>query len=210
MKCLAELNIAKKSSRCLSVASTMVDESKRFFFQRHWLWPVSQRLKRDERGTTAVEFALIALPFLLTLLAVFEFGSEFVFQTALDEATTDSSRQIRTGALQSTGTGSPSSMAAAICSNLKFASSGCTGKLSVDVRVFQSLSAVSTPNPFSSGALDPAQLSFQLGGPGNIVLVTTYYQWTVFVPGLSQFMTPLNNGQIVIKSTVAFRNEPYG
>lgn len=210
MKCLAELDTVKKYSRYLSVASAKVDESKHIFRQRRSLRPLSQRWKRDEHGTTAVEFALIALPFLLTLLAIFEFGSEFVFQTALDEATTDASRQIRTGALQSTGTASQSSMAAAICSNLKFASAGCTGKLSIDVRVFQSFSAVSTPNPFSSGTLDPTQLTFQLGGPGNIVLVTTYYQWTVLVPGLSQFMAPLNNGQVVLKSTVAFRNEPYG
>lgn len=52
------------------------------------------RLPRDRRGTTAVEFALIGLPFVILLLGLVEFGRGLHIRTALDNAADHAQRAI--------------------------------------------------------------------------------------------------------------------
>jgi Flp pilus assembly protein TadG len=56
-----------------------------------------QALRRDQRGVTAIEFGLLAPVFVLILCAWVEVGLCLVMESALDNATRDASRLIRTG-----------------------------------------------------------------------------------------------------------------
>ena len=62
-----------------------------------------RRFARADRGATAVEFAMIALPFLALIFSVFELGMIFIGSSAVEAATVSAARQIRTGQLQTTG-----------------------------------------------------------------------------------------------------------
>ena len=55
---------------------------------------------RDRRGATAIEFALLALPFLALLCIVAETGFVVLSQQTLEIAIDRASRQLRTGAFQ--------------------------------------------------------------------------------------------------------------
>src|SRR6185437_8925605 len=57
-------------------------------------------LTTDDRGSTAIEFAIIASSFMVMLLAAFEFGYMLFVQSALDNAARDAARLIRTGQAQ--------------------------------------------------------------------------------------------------------------
>ena len=166
---------------------------------------------RDARAATAVEFALIALPFVMLLIGIVEIGMVFMVATALESATDVAARQIRVGTLQTAAT-APTAAAfkTSVCNNMVWMSGACTANLEVDVRTFTQFQGVSLPNPVSSGALLPQnQLQFSLGGPGSIVLVRTYMPWTLMAPVLDKMATQTSSGQIIINATTAFRNEPY-
>ncbi|KAF0113370.1 MAG: TadE family protein [Hyphomonadaceae bacterium] len=53
--------------------------------------------RRKNRGSTAVEFALIATPFVFMIFALIETMLVFFTQTTLEAAVAEESRKIRTG-----------------------------------------------------------------------------------------------------------------
>src|SRR6478672_6258118 len=60
-----------------------------------------RRLRRDERGSTAIEFAMLAIPFMSLIYAIFETSMVHVSGQVLQTAVTDASRKILTGQAQS-------------------------------------------------------------------------------------------------------------
>src|ERR1700733_1902626 len=57
------------------------------------------RLDADRRAATAVEFALVCVPFTIFLLAIFSVALQFYLQQALDYATQTAVRQAQLGHL---------------------------------------------------------------------------------------------------------------
>ena len=57
----------------------------------------------ENRGQTAVEFALIAAPFFFIIFGLMEICLIFIMSTVLEHAVSDSSREIRTGQAQEAG-----------------------------------------------------------------------------------------------------------
>jgi Flp pilus assembly protein TadG len=74
-------------------------------------------LLRRAEGATAVEFGLIAFPFIATLGAAFVLGLNFYMGVSLDYATRKASRDLMTGAAQ-TGNYTASQFQSKICSYL--------------------------------------------------------------------------------------------
>ncbi|HEX4198650.1 MAG TPA: TadE/TadG family type IV pilus assembly protein [Caulobacteraceae bacterium] len=172
---------------------------------------LAARFAAARRGAAALEFALLAIPFLALTFGIIEVGLIYFVATTLDAATSQAARQIRTGQLQSQGTpATPASFKALICDQLNWLGSNCANNLSIQVQTFSSFQTVSQPSPIQNGAIDQANLAFNMGGPGDIVLVQSFYQWTVLAPGLDDIGTPLSGGKTLLTSTAVFRNEPYG
>jgi Flp pilus assembly protein TadG len=164
----------------------------------------------DRKGAMAVEFAMVAMPFIFTILALFELALILLLSTTLDSSTVKVARLIRTGQLQTQGTpATADEFRTQVCSNLGWLQSQCMDNLSVDVRVFPKFAGVSGNSPITGGAIDPAKLNFNIGSAGDIVVVTTYFQWKIITPGLSFGFNTLSNGKAVITSVATFRNEPY-
>lgn len=163
---------------------------------------------RDDKAATAVEFALLALPFFALIFGIIEVGLVFLVSTTLENAVAASGRQIRTGELQSAG-GTAATFKNAICANMSWLGSSCATNLNVDVRTYTSFGAVTTPNPVVNGAFQQNQMTFTPGVAGDIVVVRAYYQWTIFTPLLNAALVNLGSNKHLISATVAFRNEPY-
>lgn len=173
--------------------------------------PVLARLNafaRDRRGATALEFALVAGPFFLMMFALFEYALIYLVTTTLDSATTEAARQIRTGEAQ-TKQMTSAQFKAQVCTNMGWLQSQCSSKLYIDARTFSTFAGDTSPKPVSGGKFDPTQLSFSMGGPGTIVLVTSFYQWTLLTPALQTSFSNMTGGIDVISARTAFRNEPY-
>jgi Flp pilus assembly protein TadG len=171
---------------------------------------VSGRLRRDRSGASAVEFALIAVPFLTLLYGIVELALAFLLSTSLENATAQTARKIRTGELQNSGAANAAGFKKAVCDDLGWLAGECQSQLYIDVRTFQTFDSVNMPQPVSNGEFNPGALTFNAGGPNEIVVVRAYYQWKLFTPLISKAMQTLKNGSMLVVSTATFRNEPYG
>lgn len=163
---------------------------------------------RDRRGVTALEFALVATPFLMLTFALIEYALIYMMSVTLDSATMDTARLIRTGQAQQSSMTS-AQFKAQVCASMGWMSSQCSSNLYVDARVFSNFSSEASPQPVSGGTFDTSKLQFNIGGPGDIVLVTAYYQWPLFTPGFTAAFANMAGNIDVITARAAFRNEPY-
>jgi Flp pilus assembly protein TadG len=161
-----------------------------------------------QAGATAVEFAMIAIPFMALLFSIFELGAMFMASTAMDAAVESAARQIRTGQLQTGGSNSASGFKTLVCNNVSWIStSDCQSNLTLDVRTFASFGAISETSPVRNGAIDQSQVSFSSGSSCDIVVVRAFYPWTLLTPTLEPGLPDLNANQRLLTATVAFRNE---
>lgn len=178
---------------------------------------LARRFVRKQDGAAAVEFALVATPFLALLFAILETSLVFFAGQSLETSATDSARLILTGQAQTTDykTGAPkaggwsqSEFKQAVCARI----SGlfdCT-KLMVSVQTYADFASTNTSSPTANGKLtvDPANLPFSAGAPGSIVVVQLYYQWPIYVSLLSYNLANVGADRLLVATTV-FRNEPY-
>jgi Flp pilus assembly protein TadG len=169
------------------------------------------RFARGRRGAAAVEFALVSIPFFALMFGIIEVGLIYFVATTLEAATNEAAREIRTGTLQ--GQTVPETAAGfktLICNQVAWLGTNCTNNLFVQVRTFSNFNTITQPSPIVSGQIVQNNLTFSLGGPGDIVMVQAYYQWTVLAPALDNIGTPITGGKMLLTSTSVFRNEPYG
>ncbi|MDC7685155.1 pilus assembly protein [Asticcacaulis sp. BYS171W] len=165
-------------------------------------------LWRDRRGATALEFAMVAMPFIMMIMACFELALIVLVSVSLDIATEKAAREIRTGV--TTSSTSLSDFKTKICNNISWLGSSCVGNLQVDVRTYDNFAlAAQATTPIKDGAYDSTKMSYAIGGGSKIQLVRAYYQWKMFTPFLKTGMTTLSNGNAVLSSKVVFRNEPF-
>jgi Flp pilus assembly protein TadG len=168
-----------------------------------------RRFAQARDGATAVEFALIAAPFLALMFGVLELGMVFMVSTTLDNATESAARKIRTGEFQMAGGGSASTFRDAICADMTWLGSTCASKLQVDVRTFPRFADVSLTDPVTDGAFDSSKTTFVPGDGEDIVVVRAYYEWTLITPMMNAGLASLGGTKRLIYSTVTFRNEPF-
>lgn len=164
------------------------------------------RFRHERKGSVAVEFAMIAVPFLALLFAIFETAIVFFAQQALESATHDTARMIMTGEAQM------SKLTAAqfkekLCSRM-LTILDCAGGVMLDVKSYSSFSSVSIPNPIDASGNFIGSPSYSPGGAGDIVVVRTYYQWPLIVTGLGYDPSNMSGHKRLLISTAAFRNEP--
>jgi len=171
------------------------------------------RFGRSERGATAVEFAIVAAPFMALMMGIVDLALAYTASIALDNATQAAARQIRTGQniAPSGSTAQETSRQAfrdQICAGMGFMSSDCATNLTVDVRTVTDFSSIALTSPIQNGVFNPGALQFNTGGASQIVLVRAYYQWTLFAPLMNTAMVKLP-GKTLLTSVTTFRNEPY-
>lgn len=158
------------------------------------------RFARAEGGATAVEFALVAIPFLMLVFAIIELGLVFLVSLTLESAIVDAGRTIRTGEVQTTG-GTAESFKTAVCDKIGWLGGDCASALQLDVRTFPDYTAGAT-------SAAPTTMVWTPGGPGSTVLIRAYYTWPLVTPLLRTGLQDVS-GKRVIYAATAFTNEPY-
>lgn len=175
--------------------------------RRRWL-RLRGGLCRDESGATAVEFSLIALPFIALLGAILESAIVFLASQVLDTATADAARLIRTGQAQEAKYQS-GDFKTQVCKRL-YVLFDCN-KVAVESTVFGSFSSISNTPPLNgSGNFDSTKVvNFQMGGASEIVVVRVYYEWPLFFNKLGFNLANTANGKRLLTGVASFRNEPF-
>lgn len=164
------------------------------------------RFAREQKGAAAVEFALIALPFLALLFAILETALVFFAGQTLETAAAESSRLIMTGQAQTAGY-SQADFKTQVCNRI-YGLFDCAG-IYVDVKQYSDFSSVNNTAPVSNGTFDSSKMTYVPGGPGCIEAITLYYQWPIYVSLLGTGLSNLNGSKRLLAATAVFRNEPY-
>jgi Flp pilus assembly protein TadG len=176
------------------------------------LWHLSKaaalRFGRRTDGATAVDFALVAAPFLALLFAILETGLVFFAGQTLETTASKASRLILTGQAQNQNM-SQDQFKTAVC---QAASSffNCDN-IMIDVRTANDFASANTSLPVDQNGNLQNNFVYQPGSAGDIVVVRLMYQWPIYVSllGLNKALSNMGNGQDLMMATVAFRNEPY-
>jgi Flp pilus assembly protein TadG len=177
----------------------------------HRLTPtrIARRFTRHQKGAAAVEFALVAIPFLALTFAIIETALVFFAGQTLESAASDAGRLVMTGQAQSGGF-SKDDFKNAVCNYLAGGLFDCAGGVYVNVTTFASFGSVNTAPPVTNGQLNTANMNYTPGGPNCIVAVQLYYQWPIYVSLLGDNLANLNGNYRLLVATSVFRNEPYG
>ena len=136
-------------------------------------------MARDCRGATAIEFALLGVPFFFLIMAIFELALLVLVSGNLDTATSNAARQ--SGMMA--GVATVDGVATAICETMPTFGRDCGAALAV--------------------TLDPLPPQ---PGQSAIVMVRAVYQWPLFSPLLANVL-PDGGGNIALVATGAFRPE---
>jgi Flp pilus assembly protein TadG len=173
--------------------------------------PIAKRFDKDEKGVTAVEFALVSIPFFACFFAIIEVGLVFFAGQVLETAVGDAGRLILTGQAQAQNF-QLADFKNRICTTAVQTLFTCTN-IAVDVRP---VAAFNTSNAFdmptTAGKLDTSGFGYTASNPCDIVVVRVIYEWPTFVYKLGLDLTSAAaNGshKHILMSTAAFRNEPF-
>ena len=171
-----------------------------------------RRLVRKEDGSAAVEFGMVAAPFLLLVFAIMETAIVFFAGQTLETAVADSARLIMTGQAQSQGL-TQDTFKAEVCKRIH-GLFDCTAGIQIDVKAYtaaQGFAGADTAKPIGAdGKLQTPTFGYQPGGACSIVVVRLMYQWPVYVSLLGFSLADLAGNKRLLMATAAFRNEPFG
>ena len=178
-----------------------------------------RRMRADSnKGSAAIEFAMVAPVFFVLLMGTIEAGVMFFAQSALQNALNDTARLVRTGqsGCYTTSGGNCVAMTQAqfqakLCSEVSTLLQSCTtGGLQFDVNAYPSgYSAAANSSPLDAGKNLTTLNTFNVGNACDVVLVRAFYKWPVFTPGLNYFMANVTGNYHLLATAAAFRNEPY-
>jgi Flp pilus assembly protein TadG len=172
---------------------------------------VLKRFAKARRGSAAVEFALVAMPFFLLTIGLAEISMIGFAQTSLDLGVSNAARQIRTGQAQMSGLGQ-GDIQDQICDEINnFVVLECQGNLFLDVDRFDSfVDADNAQNdPIQDGEFQDAGFGYTPGAPSDIVVVRAYYRWKILTPMFEPVFQNVSSGERILVTTMMFRNEPY-
>jgi Flp pilus assembly pilin Flp len=173
-----------------------------------------KRFRRDSRGATAVEFAMIAPLFFLLLGVILETGlmlfTEYVLQTSVQEA----ARLVRTGQAQD-GQMAAANLKAKIC-QLSGVIIDCPGKVVVYMASAKDFGVLQPSMPSYLGVGkkadgSPGPTSFNCGGPSDAVGLIATYDWDFNIPYFMNFLSNMSGNSKTrrLAGVVMFKNEPF-
>ncbi len=178
-----------------------------------------RRLRADaNKGSAAVEFAMIAPIFFVLLMGTMEAGIMFFAQSTLQNALNDAARLVRTGqtSCYTTSGGNCVPMTTgqfrtALCNEAGALLQDCAGgSLQFDITAYPAgFGGASNSSPLDGAGNLPPLGNFNFGNPCDVVLVRAFYKWPVLVPGLDYFLINMSGNYHLMATATAFRNEPY-
>ncbi|RUX96479.1 MULTISPECIES: TadE/TadG family type IV pilus assembly protein [unclassified Mesorhizobium] len=171
------------------------------------------RFLRDRRGATAIEFAILSVPFALLVFAILESCIAFAGQEVMANITDDVARKLRTGQLRSTDVAG-TNLRDMICTKLEIiVSQDCPNQLLVDLRQYTTFADAATAGfmiqngdvVLTKGA---ATQSFAVtaGAAESRNMLRVFYKWPIMTDLLAQSM---GGNKTLHFASVTWQNEPF-
>jgi Flp pilus assembly protein TadG len=179
------------------------------------------RFRRNRDGVTAVEFGLVAVPFLLFAIGIIAVGLQFFTINALDFAVETASRKIRTGQAQRDNL-TMGDFKNLVCESGGYYIEKDCDNITVHVQSAGNWADIDPTPCAAGGQMTPqtnttAALADSSGGGSQVVLVTVCFDWQMPLafPYLNYILmkpadgVPLQSGGSLIQSVATFRSESF-
>lgn len=180
-----------------------------------------RKARKEDDGATAIEFAMLGLPFAALLFGIVEISVLFFMDSTVHHALAEVSRKVRTEEFQSSG-GGASAFKTAVCAEMSGV--GNCNNLRIDVVSASNgkFSSLSLPQTFPPCTGTPAQKAACEANPpsipastytntssGDVVIVRVQYVHHLSVPSALTHLANAPGNTHIITATTAFKNEPF-
>lgn len=161
----------------------------------------------DRQGVTAIEFSLLALPFIMFVIGIIELAMMFAGTFLLQGSVSEAARLIRTGQVQQSVGGDPREIfRETLCAEARILLD--CDRVQFDVRTIERFrDAGARAGIDEDGNLE--NTSFEAGGVSDIVIVRAAYLYPLMTPMIGRFFADYPNNRKLLLSTVVFQTEPY-
>lgn len=165
------------------------------------------RWVRQDKGATAVEFSLVAVPFIFLLIGTIEMSLMFAASANLHSATNDASRLIRTGQAQQSGGDAEDVFVNKLCEGVNVILD-CS-KLQYEVIAMGNFDDFSdyAASYDEDGNLETQ--GFNPGGSSSVVLIRVSYRYPLMLPVVGNMLSDGPNMTKHLLATVVLQAEPY-
>ena len=167
-----------------------------------------RRLGRDERGSTAVEFAVIAPIFFFLMFVIAETALVFIAEQVMDNAVFETARLIRAGQVQDP-VWSETQFRTEVCNRVAVFMNCAGANFYLEVKSYDDFADMDIEPPVDDEDNFEDPDAFDFGDQSSIVVVRAYYQWPTNTIFGVMSLKNLSNGKRLIGSFAAFRNEPF-
>lgn len=164
---------------------------------------------RDVRGSTALEFGLVAVPFIFLTIAIIELALVFAAANMLEGGVADAARLIRTGQLQQIGGDPEEAFREALCRHtliLVQCDDVIVEAIAIEDNSFDGISDI-PPEYDEDGNLIPS--GFELGEVSDVVLVRAAYRYKFMTPLFGEIFSNQPDRSYPMIATSVMRTEPY-
>jgi Flp pilus assembly protein TadG len=168
------------------------------------------RFFRNRKGSTAIEFTALAIPFSLLVFAILESSISFAAQQVMANAADDVARQFRTGQIKANDL-DQNQLRDLICQRMEIiVTSGCPG-LEVDLREYDTFEqAAQVRVTFdANGDIDTQGFGYTPGSSMSRNMLRVYYRWPVITDFMRKSMANLPDGKTLHFASVTWQNEPF-
>jgi Flp pilus assembly pilin Flp len=173
-----------------------------------------RRWGKDTEGATAIEFALVSLPFLMFVGGIIGYGHYIFTSNGLEFAVEQAARKVRTGQAQTAGM-TREDFRNLVCAQ-GFGIIDCNAsKLKIHLQSAATWSGISPISCLSGGSLGNSggastdAIKDVAGEASQSVLITACYEWTLAQTFPYLMLGNMGNGSSVIQAVAAFKSEPY-
>jgi Flp pilus assembly protein TadG len=190
------------------------------------------RLFKSSEGATAIEFAILAIPFMMIVFATFETFIAFTGEQLISNAVDTMARRVRTGQITFSDTSrttyrTETEFRQEFCNQISVMVTCSTteaatpNKLYIDLEQVTNFSDIPTTVPListnggKSKDLDTSQIKFTPGGAGKINMLRAYYRWPITTDLVRPYISNIQRegaskgSEFLIVATSAFQNENY-
>lgn len=166
-----------------------------------------KKIWKRKEGTTAIEFSLLFMPYLMLSLGIIELSLMYASASLLEGATDSAARMVRTGQLQQSGTSDPEGDFRAAMCNYATILVNCNDVV-IEVMTMDSYGDFDSYAPVYDSEGNMTSQGFDAGGSNDRVLIRVGYRYEMVTPLVGPLLNGPDGGTTFI-STIVLQTEPY-
>jgi Flp pilus assembly protein TadG len=160
----------------------------------------------NKDGATAIEFSLLAIPYVFLTLGIIELSIMYASASLLEGATNSAARLIKTGQIQTAGGNEEDAFRTALC-NYATVLINCNDVV-IEALPMNSFSDYDAMQPQMDKNGNMVSQGFNPGGSDAKTLIRVAYRYTMLTPFVGTLLAGPTNSRLFM-STVVLQTEPY-